>query len=334
MTNASPRSYKRFFRKRGFWITTALLLPVLMIAALAITGCLASRMFEPGDETGLRRFEKAVTLDDTKDVTVSFLSSTTHDEHHSGPPIVYVHGTPGDATNWNRYLREPVGDCLSIAVDRLGFHKSENGGVFSSFADQAAALKPVLGDDERAAPILVGHSLGGPIIARAAADYPGRVAALVIVAGSLDPDLEEIKWYNHAMRSPLVSIWFPKAATHSNEEVIAARRETEELAERLKLVTCPVVIVHGTADSLVPFENVAYMKRQFTGTAQVEVIALPDADHFIIWTDAKAIREAIERARELVQVKRDMNERSSNRTESIEEMQVEEMELEASRPDL
>jgi len=323
MANPQPRSSTRFFRRRGFWITTALLVPVLMIAALAVTGCLASRMFEPGDETGLRRFEEVVTLDDGQDVTVSFLASTTHDEDDDGPPIVYVHGTPGDATSWNRYLHEPVGGSLSIAVDRLGFHKSENGGAFTSFADQAAALQPVLGDRERAAPILVGHSLGGPIIASAAADYPGRVAALVIVAGSLDPALEKLQWYNHAMRSPLVSIWFPKAATYSNEEVIAARRETEALAERLKLVTCPVVIVHGTADSLVPFENVAFMEKQFINASTVEVMTLPDADHFIIWTDAYKIRAAIERARELTHAARKARKRGGSATESFEEKEVE-----------
>jgi len=329
MTNAPPRPSKRFFRNRGFWITTALLLPVLMIAALAITGCLASRMFEPGDETGLRRFEELVTLNDGQDVTVSFLASTTHDEIDDGPPIVYVHGTPGDATNWNRYLREPVGGSLSFAVDRLGFNKSDNGKAVTSFADQAAALMPVLGDDKRAAPILVGHSLGGPIIAWAAADYPERVAALVIVAGSLDPNLEEIKWYNHAMRSQLVSVWFPKAATYSNEEVFAARHETELLAERLKRVTCPVVIVHGTADSLVPFENLAYMKEQFTGASKVEVIEMQDADHFIIWTDAGEIRKAIARARELVASAHEKSERVGE-TDTRSDM----TEIEASKPDL
>ena len=273
-----------------------MLLPLLVVTALAITGCWASRMFEPGDETGLRRFDETLSLQDERDVTVSYLASTTHDVSQAAIPLIYVHGTPGDATNWNAYLRRPINGHPSYAIDRLGFHKSENGGVFTSFANQAAALTPLLGDVERRAPILVGHSLGGPIIARAAADYPERVAGLVIVAGSLDPKLEALQWYNHALRSPLISIWFPKAATYSNEEVIAAKRETETLSYVLNKVTCPVVILHGTKDSLVPYENVAYMRTMFSNAAVVEVVTLQDADHFIIWTDEAAVRAAIERA--------------------------------------
>lgn len=267
-------------------------------------GCFLKHITTPGDETGLIRARVEAVLPNRdplskhSSITVSYLSTPREQVDPNRRPILYVHGTPGDATNWGAYLREPVGGRPSVAIDRPGFGSSIETGAVTSFADQAAALKPLLEQFDRPA-ILVGHSLGGPIIARAAADYPDRVAALVIAAGSLDPDLEELHWYNYAAELPLMGLFLPRAIMHSNAEVLAAKDEEIKLKSVLAQVRCPVIIVHGTKDELVPYANAAYTESHCVNAAAVELITLEGANHFIIWQHVDAIRRAIERADEL-----------------------------------
>ena len=46
---------------------------------------------------------------------------------------------------------------------------------------------------------------------------------------------------------------------------------------------CPVSILHGTKDNLVPYGNVAFMKRYIPIDCLFEVITLTGRNHFIPW---------------------------------------------------
>ncbi|MEM1165293.1 MAG: alpha/beta hydrolase [Planctomycetota bacterium] len=213
-----------------------------------------------------------------------------------GPAIIYVHGTPGSATQWESYLERPVAGTRSIAVDRPGFGQSGDDAV-TSFGEQAAALEPLFDARDGRRPILVGHSLGGPIVARAAADFPDRVGGIVILAGSLDPALEKPRWYNHLAGG--VRGMLKPSIRNSNDEIMAAPEETVALASVLDRVTCPVVILHGRKDGLVPVANVDFMHRAFTSAAAIDATMLDDAGHLLIWRREAETRGAIGRAMEL-----------------------------------
>jgi len=58
-------------------------------------------------------------------------------------------------------------------------------------------------------------------------------------------------------------------------ELNAAKRETELLAPDLKRITCPVIVIHGTADELVPYENAAFMQKMMTNAKSMRVVDLP-----------------------------------------------------------
>ena len=141
-------------------------------------------------------------------------------------------------------------------------------------------------------PILVGHSLGGPIIMRAAIDYPDRVGGLVVLAGNLDPRLEKLRWYNHV--GAFVSPFLSRSLRNSNNELGPQRRELEELEPLLTQVTCPVWIVHGTEDDLVPYANATFLAGSLPNAQRVELTTLEGADHFFLWTHEAAVRTAIE----------------------------------------
>ena len=192
------------------------------------------------------------------------------------PRVVYVHGSPGDASAFAAYLRRPVRGLPCVSIDRPGFGRSEPDEAVPSLVEQAAALEPLLVDR----PVLVGHSLGAPIAALAAALWPDRVGGLVLLAGALDPELEELHWYNRLGQA--LDPVLPDDLARSNEEMLALEDELRLLAPRLERITCPVVVVHGTEDRLVPYGNVDYVRARFV-RAPVTVHGLEGVDHFFIW---------------------------------------------------
>ncbi|MCA9309752.1 MAG: alpha/beta hydrolase [Phycisphaerales bacterium] len=273
--------------RRCFRSTSVRLSTLVLSCALLRGGPVGCIFMGHSDDGGLERHAAQVELDEGA-YDVSYLVAGDPEAQR----IVYVHGTPGSASAFLDYLLEPEPGFEHLTYDRPGFGETTPGDVVTSFASQARALEPLLVKRDGRGTILVGHSLGGPIIAQAAAMFPDRVAGLVILAGSLDPGLEKLRWYNHVADWMLVRWALPRSLRHSNDEVLDARRETELLAPLLPGITCPVTIVHGDRDGLVPVANVDYMQAELTG-ARVETVIIHGEDHFIPWTQEDVIREAI-----------------------------------------
>ena len=212
--------------------------------------------------------------------------------------LVLVHGTPGEARQWADYLKEPPHNVEVIAIDRPGFGVSDPDGPVVSLAAQAAAVAALLGAGDRPC-VLLGHSLGGAIVAQAAALHPARITAVVLIAAALDPALERIHPLQHVGAWPPVRALLGRTLRNANAELVALKPQLECLAPLLPTITAPVVIVHGTADDRVPFANVAYLQRALTGARRVETVVLEGANHFLPWNAANAVRAAISRALEL-----------------------------------
>lgn len=76
-----------------------------------------------------------------------------------------------------------------ISVTRPGWRNDEDAKVPSLDA-QAAALRPLLDMDRSGrGALLMGHSYGGPVIARTAMNYSNLIAGLIFVATTGDPQL-------------------------------------------------------------------------------------------------------------------------------------------------
>ena len=215
----------------------------------------------------------------------------------SAPRLILVHGTPGSATGWADYLLDPPPGMEVLALDRPGFGRSQPEGAVTTLHAQAAAVAALLPSDGRRA-VLLGHSLGGAIVARVAAEHPQRVAALVLVAASLDPALETIHPMQRVGAWPGVRALLPRAIRNANAELMALERELRALEGWLPRISAPVLIVHGTKDDLVPVANVAYMTARLTGSACVTTQLLEGHNHFLPWNSAAVLRDAIRRASE------------------------------------
>lgn len=206
--------------------------------------------------------------------------------------LILVHGTPGSASGWSDYLTNPPPGADVVALDRPGFGDSGPEGAVTRLEAQAAAVYALFPADGRRV-VLLGHSLGGPIVARVAAEHPGRVAAVVLLAASVDPDLEEINPMQWVGTWTAVRWALPRAIRNANAELIALKPELESLARLLPKITAPVLIVHGTKDNLVPVANVPFMQASLTGARCVKTELLEGQNHFLPWNSAGVVRQAI-----------------------------------------
>ncbi len=221
--------------------------------------------------------------------------SYVHGGEEADPRVLFIHGTPGSAGNFARFVTDPPAGMRAISIDRPGFGESRPKAAVPELERQAAAVEPLLVKREGRWPILVGHSLGAPIAARVAAAHPDRVDGLVLVAGALDPELERVLLIQRVGNFLFFPYLLPRALRNANRELIPLKGELEELGPMLERIDCPVVIVHGRQDGLVPFENVAYMQERLgSGGRSVHVIELPEGNHFLPWNAEAQLRRAID----------------------------------------
>lgn len=254
--------------------------------ALTAIGCAPPGPRAPESATDSMR--QSMTMAAPSPTPLSFLRAGDP----SGARVILVHGTPGSATGWTDYLLDPPHGTELIALDRPGFGDSGPAHAVTTLAAQAAAVLALLPSDGRPL-VLLGHSLGGPIVARLAADHPDRVQAVVLLSASLDPAQEAIHPMQYVGAWPLIRSALPRTIRNANAELMALKPELEALAAVLPKITATVVIVHGTADDLVPVANVAYMQARLTGARCVRTVLLEGRNHFLPWNSADAVRDAI-----------------------------------------
>ena len=217
------------------------------------------------------------------------------------PLVLFLHGSPGSLSAFIDFLADSalLENALLITADRPGFGASNFGNGETSLEAQADFLKPILEEYKGNHPILlVGHSLAGALIVRMAAQYPQLVDGLIIVAGSVDPELEPNEtWFRAPLATPFLSWILPQSFRASNEEIYQLKPELERMIPLWKEVRCPTIIIQGTEDELVPAENAAFAKSMLVN-ASVEVVMVEGMNHFVPWSHPHLIRDAILRVLE------------------------------------
>lgn len=209
--------------------------------------------------------------------------------------IVFVHGTPGSWDAFQQFLKDTslLRKYRLISIDRPGFGYSDFGQALN-LAEQSVVISPLFQQIKNGRPVyLVGHSLGGPVICKLAADNPGIVSALVILAGSQDPAAEKPeKWRPVLFRTPL-NYLVPGALRPSNEELWYLKKDLVGLKDDFAKINCAVYLLHGTKDALVPFSNMAYTEKMLTHAPQIKTMVFENENHFLPWKRFEEIRNLL-----------------------------------------
>lgn len=212
-----------------------------------------------------------------------------------GPTVIFVHGAPGSWTAFIDFFTDTtlLHHAHLIAVDRPGNGYSDFGNAVTSLGSQAALLEPLLRKSKKP-PILVGHSLGGPVVARLAMDFPDEVNSLIMVAPSIDPELEPNEaWFRMPLSSPFLSWVLPTAFNVANDEIYHLEDQLEDMIPLWKNIKVPVTVIQGKADKLVPPGNANFAEHMLANSPDVEIEFVPGANHFIPWSHPELIKDAI-----------------------------------------
>lgn len=207
--------------------------------------------------------------------------------------IVFVHGTPGSFTTFMHYMNDSLMQehFHMISVTRPGWVE-RNAEKVPSLDEQAAALEPLLRMDRSGkGTILMGHSYGGPVIAKTAMQYSELVSGLVFVATTGDPELSGPRWYNR------LAVVIPRFILGSglkgaNAEIMPLRPQLESILSGWEELEMPVLIVQGDRDRLVNPRNAEFMQRMLVN-AEVTYMWREGQGHFVLWEEAGLIVDAI-----------------------------------------
>ncbi|MEL6358265.1 MAG: alpha/beta hydrolase, partial [Bacteroidota bacterium] len=208
---------------------------------------------------------------------------TSKTPNDSTPVILFVHGAPGAAGMYDRFLMdgELLEKAILISVDRLGYGHSGLGNAETSFAKQAEQLHNLISQYPNREVVAVGHSFGGPIITQLAIDYPNDVAGLVLLAPALDPEQEKYQGLAKIAKWKLTRWYFPELIRVSADEKLTHVAELEKMKKNIGQVNLPVLHIHGDKDSVVPYGNLAFSEEHFN-PAILQTVTFPGADHFLI----------------------------------------------------
>jgi pimeloyl-ACP methyl ester carboxylesterase/membrane protein DedA with SNARE-associated domain len=211
------------------------------------------------------------------------------------PPILLLHGSPGDAEVFNLLSNKLQGKRRLIIPDLPGFGHSTAGLPDYSFRAHADYMWELL-DKLRVKRVhLVGFSMGGGVVLNMAQIAPERVASITMLSALSVQEMELVGDYhlNHAIHGAQLGLFYfwniavPRFGEINEPDAgIPYARNFYDSDQRplrgiLKSYDGPMLILHGEKDPLVPVEAAREVARL---VPQSRLNILP-SNHFMVFVD-------------------------------------------------
>ncbi|QIS37959.1 alpha/beta fold hydrolase [Clavibacter capsici] len=253
------------------------------------------------------------------------------EDHGQGQPVVLIHGYPLDGSSWEKQTAALLDAGYRVVTyDRRGFGRSSKPTVGHDYDTYAADLKAVLEALDLRDVVLAGFSMGTGEVGRYLGTYGSDRIAKAVFLGSLEPYLlqaddnpagvpqsvfdglrESVVADRYAFFTSFFDGFFntdenlgtrlsPEALEANKALAYAASPYASVWAQPTWLtdfradvarIDVPSLIVHGTADNILPIDSTG---REFhKALPAAEYVEIEGAPHGMLWTHADEVNEAI-----------------------------------------
>lgn len=254
-----------------------------------------------------------------------------YEDHGAGTPVVLIHGFPLSGQSWERQVGVLLkAGHRVITYDRRGFGGSARPAVGYDYDTFAADLHTLVERLDLRDVTLVGFSMGTGEVGRYLGTYGSARVAKAAFLASLEPFLlktednpegvdgsvfegilEAVTKDRYAYFTDFYNAFYntdENLGTRLSEEVVRANWNTAagaswyassaavptwttDFRADIPKIDVPTLIVHGTADRILPIESTG---RPFhRALPQAEYVEIEGAPHGLLWTHAQEVTDAL-----------------------------------------
>jgi non-heme chloroperoxidase len=254
-----------------------------------------------------------------------------YEDHGQGQPVVLIHGYPLDGHSWEKQSAALLkAGYRVITYDRRGFGRSSQPTTGYDYDTFAADLNTVLDTLDLTDVVLAGFSMGTGEVGRYLGTYGSRRVAKAAFLASLEPFLlktgdnpdgvpQEVfdgilaavtadryayftdfykAFYNteenlgHRLsEEALRNSWNVAAGASSFASSAAVPTWVTDFRNDIPKIDVPTLILHGTADNILPIDATARPFHKLLPEA--DYVEIPGAPHGLLWTHAAEVNEAL-----------------------------------------
>ncbi|MFF9335151.1 alpha/beta fold hydrolase [Streptomyces albogriseolus] len=254
-----------------------------------------------------------------------------YEDHGTGQPVVLIHGYPLDGHSWEKQTAALLAAGYRvITYDRRGFGQSSQPTTGYDYDTFAADLNAVMQTLDLRDAVLVGFSMGTGEVGRYLGTYGSERVAKAAFLASLEPYLlktddnptgvdgavfEGIEkaviadryayftgfyqdFYNldenlgtRISEEALRNSWNVAAGSSAYASIAAVATWTTDFRADVAKIDVPALILHGTADRILPIE--ATGEPFHRALPQAEYVVVEGAPHGLLWTHAQEVTDAL-----------------------------------------
>ncbi len=231
---------------------------------------------------------------------VSFLNKKMHYvvmcNNDSLPLLILIHGAPGA---WYGYMNLMDDSLLQnnykiIAIDRLGYGKSNYGNAETSTQIQALAVKEIIEKENHTGKkiVVLGRSYGAPVAAWLSIHYPQQIEKLFMISPVIDPQHEKFYWFSGIAKWKPVQWMLPKMLNVATKEKYSHVAEMKLMLPDWKKLYTPTFVITGANDQIADTCNFSFAKANIKHCPSV-FLKLQNTGHLVTYEQPELVRNLL-----------------------------------------